>query len=45
MEQFVKAAKCFKYFCEQYSNLFPAKFEKGLFVSSEIRSLMKDENF
>ncbi|GBM32553.1 hypothetical protein AVEN_187143-1 [Araneus ventricosus] len=49
MSRFVKAlpkeGECFKYFCDQFSGLSEAKLKEGVFVGSDIRKMMKDENF
>ena len=49
MKQFVKALNkdgdCFKYISSKFSFLSEAKLKEGIFVGSNIRSLMKDEIF
>ena len=49
MKQFIKALSkdgdCFKYLTKKFPHLSEAKLKEGLFLSSDIRALMKDENF
>ncbi|GBM99830.1 hypothetical protein AVEN_224441-1 [Araneus ventricosus] len=49
MKQFVKALPkeggCFKYLCDQFPGLSEAKLKEGAFVGSDIRKMVKDENF
>ncbi|GBO11908.1 hypothetical protein AVEN_227220-1 [Araneus ventricosus] len=49
MKQFVKAfpkeGECFKFLCDQFPGLFEAKLKAGVFVGTDIRKIMKDENF
>jgi hypothetical protein len=49
MKQFVKAfpktGNCFKYLYKNVSHLSEAKLKEGVFVSSDIRKLMFDEDF
>ncbi|GBM21946.1 hypothetical protein AVEN_187944-1 [Araneus ventricosus] len=49
MKHFVKAlpkvGESFKYLCDQLPCLSEAKLKEGVFVGSDIRKMMKDENF
>ncbi|GBN65419.1 hypothetical protein AVEN_63569-1 [Araneus ventricosus] len=49
MKQLVKAlpkeGECFKYLCDQYSDLSEAKLKEGVFIGPDIRKILKDENF
>jgi hypothetical protein len=48
MKQFVKALpkeeECFKYLCKKFPGLSDAKLKEGIFVGSDIRKLLLDEN-
>ncbi|GBM59873.1 hypothetical protein AVEN_50458-1 [Araneus ventricosus] len=41
----LKEGECFKYLCDQFPGLPEAKLKEGVFVGSDIRKMMKDENF
>ncbi|GBO02081.1 hypothetical protein AVEN_90883-1 [Araneus ventricosus] len=49
MKQFVKVlskeSECLKYLCDQFPGLSEAKLKEGVFKGSDIRKIMKDENF
>ena len=49
MKQFVKALdvniQCFKYLHSKFPKLSDAKIKEEIFVSAEVRTVMKDENF
>ena len=49
MKQFMKAlpkdGETFKYLSSKFLRLFEAKLKEGVFVGSDIRKLMKDNNF
>ncbi|XP_032686625.1 uncharacterized protein LOC116851395 [Odontomachus brunneus] len=49
MKQFVKAlkgeGKCFEYLGKQFPGISDAKLKEGIFDGSQIRKMLKDENF